>query len=158
MRAIYPNLKNHVAKKWEFFRFFFLISKYNFPLWCKFLQNSFLQTLELFIWYKQEFYDLRTKGTKYEILKKKLIFFWPIFTDFCRFFGYLFFWDVYIARATPRANYICYANIYMISKLTHKKYSMCTHKAHYFLQNYRKYLNDRLFWTCREMFRTNPWI
>ena len=75
-----------LRKNGIFFDFFFLIFKYNFLHNCKFLQISFFQTLELYICYKKIFYDLRTNGTNYEILKKKLIIFFgqflAIFADF----------------------------------------------------------------------------
>ena len=83
--------------------------------------------------------------------KKVDNFFWPIFSDFCRFFEYLFFWDAHIARACARAHSICYVSIYMIPNLVQKKYRMCTQKAHDFLQNRLKNLNFPLSGHCRKM-------
>ena len=151
-----------LRKNGDFFDFFFLISKYKFLQWCNFLQNWCLQTLELYICYQKIFYDLRTKGTKYKILKKKLIFFFAqflvIFADFCRLFQYLFFWDAYIARATPRANPICYVSIYMISNLTHEKFSMCTQKAHDFFKiiKYSDLGGYFLKWCWKKNFKKIP--
>ena len=65
-------------------------SKYNLPRNYKFHKKLFLKALEYYMSQNNFLYDLRTKGTRYGILKKNffskfdeiLVIFW----DFLRFF------------------------------------------------------------------------
>ena len=63
--------KTTLLKNGDFPEFFFEISKYIFFGWWNFFQNWFWNTLGWYIYHKKILYDLRTKGTNYEILKKK---------------------------------------------------------------------------------------
>ena len=85
-RIIYDILKKYVAPKWGLHDFFFKISKYNLPGGYKLHKSLFLKALEYCTYKNNFFYDLRTKGTRYEILKKmffsKFDEIWVIFVIF----------------------------------------------------------------------------
>ena len=65
-------------------------SKYNWPHNCKFHKKLFFKALECYKSQNKFLYDLRTKGTRYGILKKKnfqnFMKFWPFFWDFFEIF------------------------------------------------------------------------
>ena len=78
--------------------------------------------------------DLHTYGTKYWNLKKINIDFWPFSVILGNIYDIL---GKYRARSLKRAQPLTSKIIYMISIHIHKKYRICTQKAHYFFQKFR---------------------
>ena len=101
-RHIWHFEKVRCQKMGNFRIFFFLkISKYNCPHNYKFHKKLFLKALECYKSQNNFLCDLRTKGTRYEILKKKIqnfMKFLPFFWDF-----FEIFWDFFLRKRSARA-------------------------------------------------------